>query len=52
MKDPVAYAELKKRREATRPLEEPNNSQDRMEVRKVVHQQQIKKLKRSFENED
>lgn len=47
--DPERYAQIKLDRESKRPDSEVDNSQERMAVRKGVHQANIKRLRRSFE---
>lgn len=47
--DPERYAKIKLDREKSRPHSEPDNSCERMKVRKEVHQQTIKRLRRSYE---
>lgn len=46
--DPERYAKIKLDREEKRPQSEPDNSSDRMVVRKKVHQETIKRLKRTL----
>lgn len=46
--DPERYAKIKLDREQKRPHSEPDNSSDRMVVRKKVHQETIKRLKRTL----
>lgn len=46
--DPERYAEIKLDREQKRPQSEPDNTEERMAARKAVHQQTIKRLKRTL----
>lgn len=46
--DPERFAQIKLDRELKRPQNEPENSPDRMSVRKRVHQETIKRLRRSL----
>lgn len=47
--DPEKYLQIKLDREEKRPQSEHDNTQERMKVRKEVHQQTIKRLRRSYE---
>lgn len=46
---PDEYLEIKLDRELKRPDSEEHNSQDRMKIRKKIHQKTIKRLRRSYE---
>lgn len=48
-KDPSRYLQIKLDREDKRPDSEEHNSQDRMKVRREVHQKSLKRLRRSYE---
>lgn len=48
--DPDKYREIKLDRELKRPDSEADNTQDRMKIKKRVHQLNIKRLRRSYED--